>query len=192
MEPCKRYVIFTIFWFWICLFLVGQNLESKTVLRIPKPYQLIGNNTSEKIVDVENDLDNLISQKYEEIKNSKAVLQTPKPNQLIRTVNPNTSEKIVNLENGRENIKSQKHEETPQPYQIIENVNSNISEEIFDIKNVQGNVTSVENDEIKKLLLHSWITSKGYEHVQHWGQNETESVTKGKEFQKNFLKNSRM
>ena len=36
-------------------------------------YQLIGNNTSEKIVDVENDLDNLISQKYEEIKKSKTV-----------------------------------------------------------------------------------------------------------------------
>ena len=87
MEPWKRYVIFATFWFWICLFLVGQNLESKTVLRIPRPYQLIGNNTSEKIVDVENDLDNLISQKYEEIKKSKTVLQTPKPNQLIRTVN---------------------------------------------------------------------------------------------------------
>ena len=181
MEPCKRYVIFTIFWFWICLFLVGQNLESKTVLRIPKPYQLIGNNTSEKIVDVENDLDNLISQKYEEIKKSKTVLQTPKPNQLIRTVNTNSSEKIVTLENGPENIISQKYEETSKPYQ---NVNSNISEEIFDIKNVQRNVTSVKNDEIKKLLLHSWIATKGYEHVQHWGQNETESVTKGKKFQK--------
>ena len=95
MEPWKRYVIFATFWFWICLFLVGQNLESKTVLRIPKPYQLIGNNTSEKIVDVENDLDNLISQKYEEIKKSKSVLQTPKPNQLIRIVNSNSSEKIV-------------------------------------------------------------------------------------------------
>ena len=83
MEPWKRYVIFATFWFWICLFLVGQNLESKTVLRIPKPYQLIGNNTSENIVDV----GNLISQKYEEIKKSKTVLQTPKPNQLIRTVN---------------------------------------------------------------------------------------------------------
>ena len=87
MEPWKRYVIFATFWFWICLFLVGQNLESKTVLRIPKPYQLIGNNTSENIVDVENDIGNLISQKYEEIKKSKTVLQTPKPNQLIRTVN---------------------------------------------------------------------------------------------------------
>ena len=166
MQPCKRYVIFTIFWFWICLFLVGQNLESKTVLRIPKPHQLIGSDTSEKI-------DYLISQKYEEIKKSKTVLQTPKPNQLIRTVNSNTSEKIVNLENGPENIISQKYEETPKPYQLIGNVNSNISEK---------NVTSVDNDEIKKLLLHSWIATKGYEHVQHWGQNETESVTKGKKF----------
>ena len=180
MEPCKRYVIFTIFWFWICLFLVGQNLESKTVLRIPKPYQLIGKNTSEKIVDVENDLDDLISQKYEEIKKSKTVLHTPKPDQLIRTVDSNSSEKIVTLENGPENMISQKYEETPKPYQLTENVNSNTSEEIFDIKNVQRNVTSVKNDEIKKLLLHSWIASKGYEKVQHWRQNETESATKGK------------
>ena len=93
----------------------------------------------------------------------------------------NTPEKIVTLENGPENIISEKYEETPKPYQLIENVNSNISEEIFDIKYVQENVTSVKNDEIKKLLLHSWR-----------GQNETESVTKGKKFQKNFLKNSRM
>ena len=60
----------------------------------------------------------------------------------------------------------------------VENVNSNISEEIFDTK---WNVTSVKNDEIKKLLLHSWR-----------GQNETESVTKGKKFKKKSLKNSRM
>ena len=184
MEPWKRYVIFAAFWFWICLFLVGQNLESKTVLRIPRPYQLIGNNTYEKIVDVENDLDNLIRQKYEEIKKSKTVLQTTEPDQLIRTLNSNSSEKIVTIHNGPVNITSQKYEETPKPYQLIENVNSNISEEIFDVKDVQRNVTSLKNDEIKKLLLHSWIASKGYEHDQHWGQNGTESAKKGKKFQK--------
>ena len=180
MEPWKRYVIFAAFWFWICLFLVGQNLESKTVLRIPRPYQLIGNNTYEKIVDVENDLDNLIRQKYEEIKKSKTVLRTPKPNQVIRTVN--TSEKIVNFENGQENIIRQKYEETPKPYQLT-GTYSNISEIVFEKENYQKNVTSVDNDEIKQLLLHSWITSKGYEHTQHWGTNGTES-TEGKNFQK--------
>ena len=100
------------------------------------------------------------------------------------TLNSNSYEKIVTIDNGPVNITSQKYEETPKPYQLIENVNSNTSEEIFDIKDVQRNVTSLKNDEIKKLLLHSWIASKGYEHDQYWGQNETESAKKGKKFQK--------
>ena len=102
MEPCKRYVIFTIFWFWICLFLVGQHLESKTVLRIPKPYQIIGNNTSEKTVDVQNDQENMISQKFEEIKKSGTDLQTTKPP--YQPKGNNASEKILDVENDHRNM----------------------------------------------------------------------------------------
>jgi hypothetical protein len=42
-----------------------------TDLQTPKPYQLIGNNSPEKIVDVENDQDNIVTEKYEETKISK-------------------------------------------------------------------------------------------------------------------------
>ena len=43
----------------------------KTDLQTPKPDQLRGNNSPEKIVDVENDQDNIVTQKYEETKISK-------------------------------------------------------------------------------------------------------------------------
>ena len=43
----------------------------KTDLQTPKPYQLVGNNSPEKIVDIENDQDNIVIQKYEETKISK-------------------------------------------------------------------------------------------------------------------------
>ena len=56
------------------------------------------------------------------------------------------------------------------------------AEKVFEKENYQKNVTSVDNDEIKKLLLHSWITSKGYEHIPYEGTNETESSIKGKKF----------
>ena len=70
MESWKRNVIFTVFWLWICLILVGQHLESKRVLLTPKPFQLIENtsNITDEIADIEKFQDNVISLKYEEIK----------------------------------------------------------------------------------------------------------------------------
>ena len=76
MEWVKIQILlgtYCIFGIWICLSTFGQNLESKTKLPTPKNYQLIGKYTSEKIVDVQNYQENMISQKYEEIKKSETV-----------------------------------------------------------------------------------------------------------------------
>ena len=76
MEWVKIQILlgtYCIFGIWICLSTFGQNLESKTKLPTPKIYQLIGKYTSEKIVDIQNDQENMISQKYEESKKSETV-----------------------------------------------------------------------------------------------------------------------
>ena len=39
MESWKKYGIFIFFWIWLCLFLFGQNRESKLILKSPKPYK---------------------------------------------------------------------------------------------------------------------------------------------------------
>ena len=73
MDWPKIYILvgtYYIFWVWVCLFL-AENLESKREWQTPKPFQLIGNNAFDKIVDIENDRENVISQTYEEIKKSK-------------------------------------------------------------------------------------------------------------------------
>ena len=75
MDWPKIYILvgtYYIFWVCVCLFL-AENLESKREWQTPKPFQLIGNNAFEKIVDIENDREIVISQKYEEIKKSKTV-----------------------------------------------------------------------------------------------------------------------
>ena len=76
MEWLKIQILlgtYCIFGVWICLSTFGQNLESETKLQTPKTYQQIGKYTSEKIVDIKNDQENMISQKYEEIKISETV-----------------------------------------------------------------------------------------------------------------------
>jgi iron only hydrogenase large subunit-like protein len=75
MDWPKIYILvgtYYIFWVWVCLFL-AENLESKREWQTPKPFQLMGNNAFDKIVDIENDRENVISQTYEEIKKSKTV-----------------------------------------------------------------------------------------------------------------------
>ena len=37
MESWKKYGIFIFFWLWLCLFLFGQNRESKLIFKSPKP-----------------------------------------------------------------------------------------------------------------------------------------------------------
>ena len=39
MASWKKYGIFIIFWIWLCLFLFGQNRESKLIFKSPKPYK---------------------------------------------------------------------------------------------------------------------------------------------------------
>ena len=39
MESRKKYGIFIFFWIWLCLFLFGQNRESKLIFKSPKPYK---------------------------------------------------------------------------------------------------------------------------------------------------------
>ena len=39
MESWKKYGIFIFFWVWLCLFLFGQNRESKLIFKSPKPYK---------------------------------------------------------------------------------------------------------------------------------------------------------
>ena len=39
MESWKKYGIFIFFWIWLCLFLFGQNRESKLIFKSPKPYK---------------------------------------------------------------------------------------------------------------------------------------------------------
>ena len=76
MEWLKIQILlgtYCIFVIWICLSNFGQNFESESKLQIPKTYQQIGKYTSEKIVHILNDQENMISQKYEEIKKSETV-----------------------------------------------------------------------------------------------------------------------
>ena len=59
----KEEIFLFVFFVLFCLFLAiltGQDLEAGTDLRTTKPYQLIGNNASEKILDIENDEKNMI------------------------------------------------------------------------------------------------------------------------------------
>ena len=39
MESWKKYGLFIFLWIWLCLFLFGQNRESKLILKSPKPYK---------------------------------------------------------------------------------------------------------------------------------------------------------
>ena len=39
MESWKKYGIFIIFWIWLCLFLFGQNRESKLIFKSPTSYK---------------------------------------------------------------------------------------------------------------------------------------------------------
>ena len=100
MEWLKIQILlgtYCIFGVWICLSTFGQNLESESKLPIPKTYQLIGRYTSEKTVDIQNDQENMISQKFEEIKKSGTDLQTTKPP--YQPKGNNASEKILDVEN---------------------------------------------------------------------------------------------
>ena len=39
MESWKKYGVFIFLWIWLCLFLFGQNRESKLIYKSPKPYK---------------------------------------------------------------------------------------------------------------------------------------------------------
>ena len=56
MESRKKYGIFIFFWIWLCLFLFGQNRESKLIFKSPKPYKRIFFEKSS--VEIERDVKN--------------------------------------------------------------------------------------------------------------------------------------
>ena len=56
MESWKKYGIFIFFWIWLCLFLFGQNRESKLILKSPKPYK--GKLDEKSSVESEQDVKN--------------------------------------------------------------------------------------------------------------------------------------
>ena len=60
MESWKKYGLFIFLWIWLCLFLFGQNRESKLILKSPKPYKGKFDETSsvESEQDVENQTKN--------------------------------------------------------------------------------------------------------------------------------------
>ena len=56
MEPWKKYGMFIFFWIWLCLFLFGQNRQSKLIFKSPKSYK--GKFDEKSSVENEQDIKN--------------------------------------------------------------------------------------------------------------------------------------